>query len=231
MTAMITVAGLAKTYVLHTQGGIELTVLRDATFTARSGECVALHGPSGSGKSTLLRCLYGNCKADRGSIRVRHGKGDVDLVTAAPREVLDVRRRTLGYVSQFLRAIPRVAALDVVAEPLRAQGVSAADARERASDLLARLRIPERLWPIPPATFSGGEQQRVNIARGFVAGFPILLLDEPTASLDAANRRVVMDLIEEAKQSGTALVGVFHDDEVREAVSTEILTMQAEAAE
>jgi alpha-D-ribose 1-methylphosphonate 5-triphosphate synthase subunit PhnL len=231
MTAMISVSGLRKTYVLHTQGGVELPVLRNAAFEARGGACVALHGPSGSGKSTLLRCLYGNCKADGGSIRVRHGAGEVDLVTATPRQVLDVRRHTLSYVSQFLRAIPRVPALEVVAEPLRARGAAAAEARERAATLLSRLRIPERLWSIPPATFSGGEQQRVNIARGFVADFPILLLDEPTASLDAANRRVVVDLIEEAKGSGTALVGVFHDDEVREAVSSEILTMQAEAAE
>lgn len=223
---MIHVEALSKTYVLHTQGGIEIPVFADAEMRVDTGECVALHGPSGSGKSTLLRCLYGNCKPDGGAIRIRHGDDLVDIAAAAPRVVLDVRRRTLGYVSQFLRAIPRVPALDVVAEPLRALGLPVEAARARAGDLLARLRIPERLWTLAPATFSGGEQQRVNIARGFAANHPILLLDEPTASLDQKNREVVIELIAEAKAAGTALVGVFHDDEVREAVSTRIHLMQ-----
>ncbi len=223
---MIRVEALSKTYVLHTQGGIEIPVFADAELSVDAGECVALHGPSGTGKSTLLRCLYGNCKPDAGAIRIRHGDELVDIAAAAPRVVLDVRRRTLGYVSQFLRAIPRVPAIDVVAEPLRALGLPVEAARSRAADLLARLRIPERLWPLAPATFSGGEQQRVNIARGFAASYPILLLDEPTASLDQKNREVVIALIAEAKAAGTALVGVFHDDEVREAVSTRIHLMQ-----
>ncbi|PWC44337.1 phosphonate ABC transporter ATP-binding protein [Azospirillum sp. TSO22-1] len=223
---MIEVESLSKTYVLHTQGGVEIPVFAGAALTVGTGECVTLHGPSGTGKSTLLRCLYGNCKPDSGAIRVRHGDTAVDIAAAAPRVVIEVRRRTLGYVSQFLRAIPRVPALDVVAEPLRALGVDAEAARVRAGELLSRLRIPERLWHLAPATFSGGEQQRVNIARGFAAKHPILLLDEPTASLDARNRAVVIDLIGEAKAEGTALVGVFHDDEVREAVSTRIHTMQ-----
>jgi len=226
MTDMIRVEALSKTYVLHTQGGIRIPVFDGAGLSVAAGECVTLHGPSGTGKSTLLRCLYGNCKPDAGAIRVRHDDGEVDIASAPPRTVLEVRKRTLGYVSQFLRAIPRVSALDVVAEPLRALGVPAEAARDRAAELLSRLRIPDRLWQLAPATFSGGEQQRVNIARGFAARHPILLLDEPTASLDARNRAVVIDLIGEAKAEGTALVGVFHDDEVREAVSTRIHTMQ-----
>ena len=231
MMPMIAVSDLSKTYVLHTQGGTAIPVFRNASLEVRAGECVALHGPSGSGKSTLLRCLYGNCKPDAGSIRVRHGEGEVDVATADPRAILELRLRSLGYVSQFLRAIPRVSALDVVAEPLRARGVAAEAAQARAAELLARLRIPERLWPLAPATFSGGEQQRVNIARGFAAGHPILLLDEPTASLDARNRAVVVALIEEAKAAGTAVVGVFHDDEVREAVTTRTIDMHSEIAQ
>lgn len=226
MTAMIQVEDLAKTYVLHTQGGVHIPVFQHASLSVAAGECVTLHGPSGAGKSTLLRCLYGNCKPDSGTIRVRHDDGEVDIAHADPRQVIDVRRRTMGYVSQFLRAIPRVAAVDVVAEPLRAMGVPLEAARAKAGELLATLRIPERLWPLAPATFSGGEQQRVNIARGFAGGHPILLLDEPTASLDAANRAQVIALIEAAKAAGRALVGVFHDDEVREAVSTRIHSMQ-----
>ena len=226
MTQMIAASGLHKTYVLHVQGGTEIPVLNDAQLTIEAGECVALHGPSGAGKSTLLRCLYGNCKPDAGSVSVRHDGGAIDIVTAQPHTILDVRRRSLGYVSQFLRVIPRVPAIDVVAEPLRALGHPIEQARSRAAELLARLHIPERLWKLAPATFSGGEQQRVNIARGFVAQLPILLLDEPTASLDAENRGIVASLIVEARARGAALVGVFHDHEVRRAVATRTISVQ-----
>lgn len=226
MTAMILAENLSKAYVLHTQGGVRIPVFDNVSLRVAPGECLTLHGPSGAGKSTLLRCLYGNCKPDGGAIWVRHRDQTVDIVSADPRFVLDVRKSSVGYVSQFLRVIPRVPALDVVAEPLRARGVAVEQARERAARLLARLHIPERLWPLAPSTFSGGEQQRVNIARGFASDHPVLLLDEPTASLDARNRAVVIELISEAKAEGRALVGVFHDDEVREAVSTHIHSMQ-----
>lgn len=224
---MIDITGLAKTYVLHTQGGVAIPVFADVALSVAAGECVCLRGPSGAGKSTLLRCLYGNCRPDFGWIRVRHAGSEIDIAAADPRVVLDVRRRTMAHVSQFLRAIPRVPAVDVVAEPLRALGTPIAQARQRARDLLGRLNIPERLWPLAPATFSGGEQQRVNIARALVARHPILLLDEPTASLDAANRAVVVELIGEAKAAGCAVVGIFHDDEVRAAVATRTFAMQA----
>jgi alpha-D-ribose 1-methylphosphonate 5-triphosphate synthase subunit PhnL len=226
MTAMIQVKTLSKKYVLHTQGGVEIPVFSGASLEVVAGECLTLHGPSGTGKSTLLRCLYGNCKPDSGLILVRHDDRLVDIASADPRVVIEVRKHSMGYVSQFLRAIPRVSALDVVAEPLRAVGTHVDKARQRAAELLSRLRIPERLWSLAPATFSGGEQQRVNIARGFAARHPILLLDEPTASLDSANRAVVIDLIAEAKAESRALVGVFHDDEVREAISTRVYSMQ-----
>lgn len=227
MTPVIAATALSKTYVLHMQGGAQIPVLAAADLAVAAGECVALHGPSGSGKSTLLRCLYGNCKPDTGRVTVRHQGELVDITGAAPHTVLDVRRRSLGYVSQFLRVIPRVATLDVVAEPLRALGQPLEVARARAAELLARLRIPERLWWLAPATFSGGEQQRVNIARGFVADLPILLLDEPTASLDAENRAIVAGLILEARSRGAAVVGVFHDDEVRGAVASRTITIEA----
>jgi len=222
---MIHVSDVHKTYVLHGQGGIALPVLAGVSLSVDAGECVVLHGPSGAGKSTLLRALYGNCRVDRGRIGIRHEGATVDLVTAAPRTILALRRRTLGYVSQFLRAVPRVSAADVVAEPLRALGVDRAEARARATAMLARLGIPERLWGLPPATFSGGEQQRVNIARGLVAHLPILLLDEPTAALDARNRLLVVDLIGEAKARGAAIVGVFHDDAVREAIADRLFPL------
>ena len=144
---------------------------------------------------------------------------------AAPRTILDVRHQTLGYVSQFLRVVPRVSALDVVAEVLLAHGIEPSAARDKAAALLRRLNIPARLHAIPPATFSGGEQQRINLARGFIAGHPILLLDEPTASLDAENRAVVVDMVREAKSSGTAIVAICHDADVREAIADRLFTM------
>ena len=209
---------LHKSFTLHTQGGVRLSVLSGVTLSVDPGEAVALTGPSGSGKSTLLRCLYGNYLPQSGQILVRHGNEMVDLVGAEPRLVLEVRRVTLGYVSQFLRAIPRIGTLDLVCEPLRMRGVEPEAAEARARALLRRLRIPESLWPLPPATFSGGEQQRVNIARTLAVDYPVLLVDEPTASLDAENRRTVIELLIEARAHGAAIVGIFHDREVREAV-------------
>jgi alpha-D-ribose 1-methylphosphonate 5-triphosphate synthase subunit PhnL len=151
------------------------------------------------------------------------GAGTIDVARAEPREILRLRRTTMAYVSQFLRVIPRVPTLEIVAEPLLAAGLPRPEAEARAGELLERLNLPERLWGLPPATFSGGEQQRVNIARGFATPRPILLLDEPTASLDAANRRVVVELIEARKREGTAILGIFHDADVRDAIADRIV--------
>ena len=229
MTSAVAVRGLTKTFTLHTQGGVELPVLRGVELAVDPGECVVLADPSGAGKSTLLRSIYGNYRAQAGEILVRHGGGVVDVARAEPRRILEVRRRTLGYVSQFLRVIPRVPTLDVVTEPLRALGVPAAEAVARARAILDRLRLPERLWGLPPATFSGGEQQRVNVARGLIAGHPVLLLDEPTASLDAESRGAVVALITEARDRGTAIVGAFHDATVRAALATRLVRLHGQA--
>jgi alpha-D-ribose 1-methylphosphonate 5-triphosphate synthase subunit PhnL len=219
------VQGLGKSFTLHHQGGITLPVLAGLDLAVSAGECVGLDGPSGVGKSTLIRCLYGNYLAQRGRILVHHEGRLVELTAARPHEILEIRRRTIGYVSQFLRVVPRVAAVDVVAEPLIAGGLGEEDAHQRAQAMLARLNIPERLWTLAPATFSGGEQQRVNIARVFVVDYPILLLDEPTAALDADNRAVVIALIAEAKARGAAIVGIFHDRGVRDAVCDRLFSM------
>ncbi|MBX9741037.1 MAG: phosphonate C-P lyase system protein PhnL [Beijerinckiaceae bacterium] len=216
MTLMVRVTNVSKTFVLHNQDGVRLPILSAIGFSVEAGECVVLHGPSGAGKSTLLRLLYGNYKCTDGRIQIRHEGEMVDIAQADARRILDIRRRTLSYVSQFLRVIPRVPTLDIVKEPLVTRGVPVAAAEARAGAMLARLNIPERLWRLPPATFSGGEQQRVNIARSFIAITPVMLLDEPTASLDARNRDIVIELIEEARMAGSALIGIFHDEAVRE---------------
>ena len=230
MTAMIELSNAQKTFTMHLQDGVALPVVRGVSFHVDPGECVVLAGPSGAGKSSILKMIYGNYRCDVGRIGIRHDDAVIDLAHAEPRQVLGIRRATIGYVSQFLRAVPRVATIDVVAEPLIAKGVAREDARARAGDLLRRLNIPERLWRLPPSTFSGGEQQRVNIAHGFVSEYPILLLDEPTASLDAANRAVVVELIGEKKRKGVAMVAIVHDDEIREAIADRIVDVTAFAA-
>jgi alpha-D-ribose 1-methylphosphonate 5-triphosphate synthase subunit PhnL len=223
MTTPLVVSEVFKSFTMHLRDGIKLPVVNDVNFSVASGECVVLGGPSGIGKSSILKMLYGNYAVDAGQILVDHQTRIVDIARADPRTIIDVRRHTMGYVSQFLRTVPRVAAVDVVAEPLFTRGVDAAEAREKASDLLAKLNLPRELWSLPPATFSGGEQQRVNIARGFITSHRILLLDEPTASLDAVNRRVVVEMIAAKKSEGVALLGIFHDEEVREAVADRVL--------
>ena len=212
---MILVEGVAKSFTLHNQGGAVIAVLEGAGLQVAPGECVALTGASGCGKSTLMRMIYGNYLVERGSIRV----GGVEVAGAEPRAILALRRERLGYVSQFLRVVPRVPALEVVAEPCLAVGMGRDAAEARARALLTRLRIPETLWGLSPLTFSGGEQQRVNIARGFAHEYPAMLLDEPTASLDEANRDTVLELIGEAKGRGAAIVGIFHDRAVRARVA------------
>ncbi|AVO45936.1 phosphonate C-P lyase system protein PhnL [Phreatobacter cathodiphilus] len=231
MTApLLSLDSLAKSFTMHLQGGLVIPVVSGISLDVAPGECVVLGGPSGAGKSSILKMIYGNYRADAGAIRVVDGSETVDVATAAPRRVMALRRNTIGYVSQFLRVIPRVPALTVVAEAATAFGLSREEAEARARRLLTLLNVPERLWSLPPATFSGGEQQRVNIARGFIADHPLLLLDEPTASLDARNRAAVVDLIETKKAAGTAIVGIFHDDDVRERVATRIVDVTRFAA-
>ncbi len=220
---MIKVEGLGKNFTLHNQSTTVIPVLEGGVFEVLPGECVALTGVSGAGKSTVMRILYGNYVAQAGSVHI----DGIDITQAEPRQILALRRETLGYVSQFLRVVPRVPTLEVVAEPLLALGMDEHTAHARARDLLTRLRIPERLWELSPTTFSGGEQQRVNIARGFAHTYPAMLLDEPTASLDAQNRETVLILIEQAKANGAALVGIFHDIAARERVADREIDVSA----
>jgi alpha-D-ribose 1-methylphosphonate 5-triphosphate synthase subunit PhnL len=222
---MLRTNALAKGFTLYLQGGVHIPVLADVELALCQGECVVLSGQSGVGKSTLMRSLYGNYRADSGQIFIRHRGEMVDLATADPRTILAVRHETLGYVSQFLRVVPRVAAVDVVAEVLIGRGLPQEEARNISTNLLLRLNIPRRLHALPPATFSGGEQQRVNLARGFIGNHPVLLLDEPTASLDAENRAVVVAMINEVKASGTAIIAICHDTDVRDRIADRLFAL------
>lgn len=224
---MVSLTGVTKNFVLHLRGGALLPVMQDVAFDVRAGECIALDGPSGSGKSSILKMIYGNYRADYGLILVRHGVNMIDVASAAPRAILALRRNAIGYVSQFLRVIPRVSSFDLVQARAREAGFGKDEAAERSAQILRRLNLPERLWPLPPATFSGGEQQRVNIACGFAAARPIMLLDEPTASLDSANTDAVIELIEESKAHGTAIIGIFHDNAIRGRVAQRLIDVRA----
>lgn len=224
----IDVKSVSKNFVLHQRGGTQLAVLNQFSMQVNPSECVALTGPSGRGKSTVVKCLYGSYSIDGGQVTITTDQGPVDMRFAPAQTILMLRKQTVAYVSQFLRAIPRVPTVQLVAArflegaagrlPERGSD-SNAQAKERAEEILARLRVPKPLWSLPPATFSGGEQQRVNLACCFVRPSPVLLLDEPTASLDNENRNVVIDLIREARDAGSSIVGIFHDSYVREAVA------------
>ncbi|MGI9422162.1 MAG: phosphonate C-P lyase system protein PhnL [Hyphomicrobiaceae bacterium] len=222
---MIKVDGLAKTFVLHLMGGAELPVVKDVGLTVNAGECVVLGGPSGVGKSSILKMIYGNYRADAGQIRLRADGRWVDVAKASPRQILRLRHASVGYVSQFLRVIPRISAIDIIKTEIK--DMTDAEAETRARKLLTHLSVPERLWSLPPATFSGGEQQRINIARGFAAHRPILLLDEPTASLDRNNRDAVIDLIHEKKTDGVAILAIFHDEQVRERLADRVVDVRS----
>lgn len=225
----ITVSEVTKTFTLHNQGGTKLPVIDRMSFHVDAGECVVFYGPSGCGKSTLLKMLFGNYLADQGSIEIHCEEGVVDLVRAHPHEVLTLRQQTLGFVSQFLRVIPRVSTWDLVCDPLKRQGVDQTEIEDRVAQMLKRLNLPESLWHLAPATFSGGEQQRVNIARSLILDYPIVLLDEPTASLDASNREVVAGVIADARERGAALAGIFHDDTLRSRVADRLIHLEAVA--
>jgi alpha-D-ribose 1-methylphosphonate 5-triphosphate synthase subunit PhnL len=230
MPIALELIAVSKTFTMHLQGGLRLPVIAGVTFSVHAGECTVLAGRSGVGKSSVLKMIFGSYRCDAGQILLHNGGQRTDVANAPPRRMLALRRSTIGYVSQFLRAVPRVGAIDVVAEPLLGNGSSREDARSRARDLLQRLNIPESLLSLPPATFSGGEQQRVNIARGFLPQLPLLLLDEPTASLDAANCAIVTSLIVEKKKQGTAIVAVVHDQSVRDRIADSVVDLTNFAA-
>lgn len=218
---MITVENLSKEFTLHILNNKSIQACRDVSFTVSKGGFLGLAGPSGAGKSTVLKCIYRTYLPSRGAVWYESSEyGRIDLATLSDRAILDIRTREIGYVAQFLKVVPRVSALDVVMEPILARnGVSRAEARQRAVDLLERLRIPKHLFDAYPATFSGGEQQRINIAHAVSWRPRVLLLDEPTASLDKGSVATVVEILKELRSEGTTMIGIFHDTELMESVT------------
>lgn len=228
---VLRVCDVSKRFTLHNQKEAVIPVLSGVSFSLASGDALSLNGPSGTGKSSLMKMLYGNYRCGGGEINILHEEQWIDIATASPRQLQTVRKSTLGYISQFLRVIPRVPTIDVVAEPLILRGVEPSKAQARAKELLERLALPQRLWGLSPVTFSGGEMQRVNVARGFAADFPVMLLDEPTASLDAKNCQTVIDLANESRARGTAIIGIFHDPRTRDAICNRSIELSQYALE
>ena len=219
---MIQIKNLNKSFQLYNQNDTNINVFKNINFRVNKGEVVALTGNSGTGKSTLLKLIYGSYVISKGDVLI----SDINIRKSSPRDILKLSKNKLGYVSQFLRVVPRVPTIDVVIEPLLEIGCEKKIALKKAQEILERLNIPKNLWNLSPLTFSGGEQQRVNIARGFIHNYPYLLLDEPTASLDQNNKNVVLDLIEKAKLNGSAIIGIFHDETARNKVATREVNLE-----
>ena len=221
------VKDLNKTFKVHTRGGIEVKGFENISLEVNEGEFLSLYGPSGAGKSSILKTLFRTYTTTSGKILFHKKDGDtIDIANASESEILNLRKSEIGYVSQFLQILPRVSAVDVVSEQLIFKGESEDISRIKAKELLDYLSIREELFDLSPLTFSGGEQQRVNIAKGIIAPKSLLLLDEPTASLDKTNTMKVVEKLKDLKKEGVAMVGIFHDLEAMEIISDKIYKLE-----
>ncbi|HFU75302.1 phosphonate C-P lyase system protein PhnL [Sulfurospirillum sp. 1307] len=223
----IKVENLSKTFKIYSRGGLEIKGYEDINFEVKNGEFISLFGPSGMGKSSILKALYRTYTTTKGDILFTKEDGNiVNIATCNESQMLELRKNEIGYVSQFLQILPRISAVDVVATPLIEKGESEEKARDKAKEMLSYLSIKDELFDVSPLTFSGGEQQRVNIAKGIIAPKSVLLLDEPTASLDKINTMKVIDKLKEIKKEGVAMVGIFHDLEAMSAISDKVFDIK-----
>ena len=225
MSAILTVEKLSKHFVLHDQRKT-IPSCADVSLSVTPGELTALIGPTGAGKSSVLKCIYRTYLPSAGRLVFRDAAGAaIDLAQASDHEVLALRKSDISFVTQFLHCLPRRLAIDVVAEPLLVRGTTHAAARDKASEVLAALNVPERLWEVPPATFSGGEKQRINLARGLVAYPRLLLLDEPTASLDPRTTDTVVELLQAIKAKGVAMLAIFHHPDLVHRLADQVVEL------
>jgi alpha-D-ribose 1-methylphosphonate 5-triphosphate synthase subunit PhnL len=223
---VLEVKDLRKKFTLHLLEEKEIVGFQSVSFTLKRGEFLGIAGKSGSGKSSLIKCIYRTYLSTSGKIIFYpNGRNSVDLATCLDEEIIDLRYRKIGHVSQFFYAIPRVSCLDIVTQSLVQQGVNIDEAKKSAKNMLSCLLIPDKLFDAHPSTFSGGEKQRVNIARALVKEPELLLLDEPTASLDKVSRGIVLEEIFELKKKGTSAIGVFHDEKELRSFADKILVM------
>jgi alpha-D-ribose 1-methylphosphonate 5-triphosphate synthase subunit PhnL len=209
---ILEVNDLSKVFHLHILNNKRIEALKQINFTMKEGEIIGLTGKSGSGKSSLMKCIYRTYLASTGEIIYGSRAGQVDLVKATDHEVIELRKNEITYCSQFLSVIPRVPAVDVVCENLFSIEKDKEVARLKAKEMLESLGLPFELWDAFPVTFSGGEQQRINVARAIIAEPRFLLIDEPTASLDQKTKDVVIDLILDLKRNGTSVLCISHDE-------------------
>ncbi|MEE2002109.1 phosphonate C-P lyase system protein PhnL [Alkalimonas sp. MEB108] len=214
MEPRLKIENLSKHFLLHEQGQ-QIPSCAKVNLSVFPGQLTALVGPTGAGKSSVLKCVYRSYLPSGGRIFYHESNGQItDLVSASDHSMLALRQSEIGFVTQFLHCLPRKSALDITCEPLVSKGISMNKAHEEAKRLLSIMKVPERLWGVPPATFSGGEKQRINLARGLIARPRLLLLDEPTASLDPATTDNVVELLQEIKQEGVAMLAIFHQPEL-----------------
>lgn len=211
-TPLLAVRDLHKSFVLHLIDGQVIDPVQRVSFTVDTHQHFLIWGRSGIGKTSILKCIYRTYIVTSGTIHYDSAQfGVIDLANTPERTVLQLRESEIGYCSQFLKVLPRVSALDIISEPLRRKGMPREHAYEIAKQWLTDLHIAPRLWNASPVTFSGGEQQRINLGRAFIASPRLLLLDEPTASLDGNSKQIVVQLIRNALANHTAVVTVSHD--------------------
>ncbi len=223
---ILKVENFSKTFILHEQGK-ELPSSSNVNLEAYAGQLPALVGPTGAGKSSVLKSIYRTYLPSSGKLLFTNQEGtQVNLATADEHEILELRQEEIGFVTQFLHTLPRQSTEDIVAMPLILKGVAKQEALDKAHVILSQLNLPKRLWGISPATFSGGEKQRVNLARGLLAQPRLLLLDEPTASLDAKTTDRVVEIINDLKSSGTAMVAIFHDMQLVDRLAEHVVRLE-----
>jgi len=227
MNTAIEVKGLYKTFTMHILNDKIIDALHDLDFYIREGEIVGLAGKSGAGKSTLIKCIYRTCIPSKGEIIYNSKKfGAIDLAKANDYEILALRKSEITYCSQFLSVIPRVTAIDVIADSLVSKGESWEKSREVAKEYLSKLGLDEELWDAYPSTFSGGEQQRINVARAIISKPNFLLIDEPTASLDQKTKDIVIDMVLDLKRQGTSVLCITHDPYTMEHIADRVIELK-----
>jgi alpha-D-ribose 1-methylphosphonate 5-triphosphate synthase subunit PhnL len=226
MPIHLEVRNLNKRFKMHILGKKEIIAFQDISFRLERGKFLGISGKSGYGKSSLIKCIYRNYDATSGDIYL-YDQADqkINLTQISDIEMIEIRTRRMGYVSQFFQAIPRVSTMNIVIEPLIDRGWEKEKAVERAKALFQIFDIPRNLWDAFPSTFSGGEKQRLNLMKTLIDCPELLILDEPTASLDRGNREIILNIIQELKKQNITMIGIFHDPAELEMLSDEILSL------